>query len=111
LRILQIGSERGIQLFDCTPVPTMSVLLFGHSKSEKRKSHSHTNSRSKVVVNGWVHLRISELHAVIVRKIQREIESILTSKVQAMNEESRNIMREKERVVTLLLEKLLEVDV
>lgn len=82
----------------------MSVLLFGQSKNEKQKS-----SRSKVIVNGWIHLRISELHSVLIRKIQREIESILASKVK-VDHELYDIMREKEKVVTQLLEKLLEID-
>lgn len=92
-----------MQIFDCTPVPTMAVLLFGQSQSEKQKS-----VRSKVIVNGWIHLGISEVHAVLVRKVQREIESILSCKVKIQGDST--LLREKEMVVTKLMEKILKVD-
>lgn len=53
-------------------------MLFGQSFSESIKS----SRRSKVIVNGWIHLHISELHAAIIRRIQAEIQDLLMIKVE-----------------------------
>jgi hypothetical protein len=64
-------------LFDATSVSPVALILFGQSFSEATKG-SH---RSRVIVNGWIHLEVAELHAAIVRRLQAEINSLLLLKV------------------------------
>jgi hypothetical protein len=52
-------------------------MLFGQSFSEATKG-SH---RTRVIVNGWIHLEIPELHAAIIRRLRWEIDNLLLSKV------------------------------
>lgn len=67
-----------MQIYDVSSVSPVSLMLFGQSFSESIKS----SRRSKVVVNGWIHLHISELHAAIIRRIQSEIQDLLIAKVE-----------------------------
>jgi len=91
------------QIYDCTHISPIATLLFGESFSELSKS----SERSKVIVNGWIHLRISELHAALIRNLRAEIESVLVVKVKNPSDE--NVCK-KEILITRIVERILRID-
>lgn len=95
------------QLYDCTEVSPVSLMLFGDSFSELVKSQ-----RSKVIVNKWIHLGISEFNAVLIRKLRNEIEHILLAKAEGRTStagvHSAEYLQNKQYLVTSILEKILE---
>ena len=96
-------------LYDCTEVSPVSLMLFGDSFSELVKS-----KRSKVIVNKWIHLGISEIDAALIRKLRSEIEQILLIKAKQSYEsleslqQNRPMLQKKQYLVTRILEKILE---
>ena len=97
-------------LFDCTEVSPVSLMLFGDSFSDLVKS-----KRSKVVVNKWIHLNISEENAALIRKLRNEIELILLAKSEGRSRDSGGgsihsieYVQKKQYLVTSILEKILE---
>jgi hypothetical protein len=92
-------------------IPPLALLLFGQSFSECAKS----TVRSKVIVDGWIHLRISEVHAAMARKIKREINDLLgvvvsnTDDGNSSNIHSNNSSRERQEILTEAMEKLLRL--
>lgn len=77
-------------------------MLFGHSSSEATKG-SH---RTRVIVNGWIHLEIPELHAAIVRRLRMEIDDLLLSKVTNPEVD----MTKKQELVNSILTRILSYD-
>jgi hypothetical protein len=63
-------------LFDCTVVPHAAVLLFSNNNLVWNKT-TH-----RVTVGGWIEMKISELHCILYRRLQREIEGLLRTKVE-----------------------------
>lgn len=63
-------------LFDATVVPHASVLLFSNSELV------YTHKTSRVCVSGWIEMNITELHCILFRRLQREIEELLRVKVE-----------------------------
>lgn len=63
-------------LFDGTVVPHAAVLLFSNSDIVWSKG------RDRVTVGGWIEMKITELHCILYRRLQREIEDLLRSKVE-----------------------------
>lgn len=77
-------------------------MLFGQSFSETSKG-SH---RTRVIVDGWIHFEMSELHAAIVRRVQSEIDDLLVSLVS-----DPIINRRKQNIINLILSKILSHDI
>jgi hypothetical protein len=77
-------------------------MLFGQNFSEATKG-SH---RSRVIVSGWIHLEISELHAAIVRRLQTEINELLLVKVATPQLD----MTKTHGLVTAILSRILSHD-
>lgn len=102
-------SSPNAQLYDCTEVSPVSLMLFGDSFSE-----SVGSKRSKVIVNNWIHLGISEYNAVLIRKLRDEVEQILLAKADGVRvnacekEKFAQSLQKKQYLVTSILEKLLE---
>ena len=63
-------------LFDATVVPHAAVLLFSANNLVLNKK------RDRVLVGGWIEMHITELHCILYRRLQREIEDLLRSKVE-----------------------------
>jgi hypothetical protein len=63
-------------LFDCTVVPHAAVLLFSGGSLAWQKN------KDRVTLGGWVDMRITELHCVLYRRLQREIDSLMRVKVE-----------------------------
>ena len=68
-------------LFDATLVPHASVLLFSNSELV----YNHKTHR--VTVSGWIEMQITELHCILYRRLQREIEGLLRCKVENPGED------------------------
>lgn len=63
-------------LFDCTVVPHAAVLLFSNNNLVWNRD------TRRVTVGGWIEMKISELHCILYRRLQREIEGLLRTKVE-----------------------------
>lgn len=64
-----------LYLHDCSSVPLPAVLLFGGDIAISK-------NRERIMVDGWIQLKTSELHAVLYKRLQREIEGLLICKVE-----------------------------
>ena len=83
-----------VYLHDCTAVPAAAVLLFGGDlvisrprKGGKSGDHSRpTQIRDidmvEVHVGGWIIFKMSELHAVLYRRLREEIDALMQMKVE-----------------------------
>lgn len=89
-------------MYDATSVSPVALLLFGESFSEIVKG-SH---RTRVILDGWIHLEMSELHAAIVRRVRNEIDDLLTSLVS-----SPVINRKRQNIINLILSKILSPNI
>ena len=90
----KVASSSKIFLYDCTSIPASAVLLFGGDiliskppKGSKRKPmnnnlNSDPSGRVLVTVGGWIQFEMSELHAVLFKRLQLEIDMLLQMKVQ-----------------------------
>lgn len=87
-------------LFDATVVPHVAVLLFGNGCHDFRIGRK----RDRVIVSGWVEMKVSELHAVLYKRLQQEIECLLRLKV----ENSQLDITERQRDLRYIVETLLE---
>jgi hypothetical protein len=65
-------------IHDCSVVHPVGVVLFGSDLVISK-------SRRRLTVGGWINIRIEELHAVLLKRLQAELEALLTSKVEAPN--------------------------
>ncbi len=96
---MQIASTK-VYLFDVTVVPHVGVLLFGNSCHDFRIS----SKRDRVTVGGWAEMKVSELHAVLYKRLQQEIECVLRLKVETPALD----VGDRERDVRFIVETLLE---
>ena len=63
-------------LFDATVIPHTSILLFSNSDLV------YNYKTQRVSVSGWIEMSITELHCILFRRLQREIEDLLRCKVE-----------------------------
>ena len=66
-------------IHDASTVPLPAILLFGGDISISK-------NRDRVLIDGWIQLKASELHAVLYKRLQREIEAMLIKKIESPNE-------------------------
>ena len=94
-----------VYLHDCTVVPAAAILLFGGDMliSRTRKGSS-SEGGVLVTVGSWIHFKMNELHAVLFRRLQGEIESLLRIKV----EDPANDVTKRQAVLIKVIEALLE---
>ena len=94
-----------VYLHDCTVVPAAAILLFGGDIliSRTRKGSS-SEVGVLVTVGSWIHFKMNELHAVLFRRLQGEIESLLRIKV----EDAANDVTKRQAVLIKVIEALLE---
>lgn len=83
-------------IHDASSVPLPAILLFGGDISISK-------SRDRILVDGWIQLKASELHAVLYKRLQREIETMLIKKV----ENPKVNLSERQKIVRDVLVKLL----
>eukprot|EP01034_Spumella_vulgaris_P021324 gene21324-27354_t len=88
-----------VYLFDATAVPHVAVLLFGNGCHDFKISAK----RDRVVVGGWIEMCVEELHAVLYKRLQQEIECLLRLKV----EDPLVDVREREKDLRFIVETLL----
>ena len=72
----KMAMNNKVFLFDATVVPHTAVLLFSNANLV------WNSDRDRVSVGGWIEMCITELHCVLFRRLQREIESLLRAKVE-----------------------------
>lgn len=94
-----------VYLHDCTVVPSTAILLFGGDIliSRTRKGSNHEVG-VLVTVGSWIHFKMNELHAVLFRRLQGEIESLLRIKV----EDPTSDVTKRQAVLVKVIETLLE---
>ena len=64
-----------VSIYDCSVIPHAAVLLFGGDLNLNR-------TRDKVYVGDWIKMPVNELHAVLFKKLQIEVDSVLQCKVE-----------------------------
>ena len=86
-------------------MPAAAILLFGGDMliSRTRKGSS-SEGGVLVTVGSWIHFKMNELHAVLFRRLQGEIESLLRIKV----EDPANDVTKRQAVLIKVIEALLE---
>jgi len=57
----------------------------------------------RVQVGGWIQMQITELHAILYRRLQREIESLLRLKVETPEHDVRQRVHNLGRIIQSLL--------
>jgi hypothetical protein len=67
-------------IHDATSVPLPAVMLFGGSLAV-------SHSRDRIIVDGWIEVKASELHAVLYKRLQRELEDMLIRKIENPKED------------------------
>jgi hypothetical protein len=94
-----------VYLHDCTSVPATAVLLFGGDIliSRTRKGRESEDG-VMVTIGSWIQFKMNELHAVLFRRLQWEIESLLRVKVEDPN----NDVSKRQAVLVRVIETLLE---
>lgn len=65
-------------------IPHAVLLLFAGNEIVMSNPGKKKNARksSRIMLNGWIEMELSELHLACYRRIQREIESVLRQKVE-----------------------------
>ena len=92
-------------LHDCTSVPIAAILLFGGDVliSRTRKGVS-SDVYVMVTVGSWIHFKMKELHAVLFRRLQQEMDALLRIKV----ENPANDVSKRQAVLVRVVHALLE---
>lgn len=100
----KIASSK-VFLHDCTSVPAAAVLLFGGDIliSRTRKGGS-SDEGVMVTIGSWIHFKMNELHAVLYRRLQWEIEALLRIKVEDPN----NDVTKRQAILVKVIETLIE---
>jgi Helicase associated domain (HA2)/Oligonucleotide/oligosaccharide-binding (OB)-fold len=96
----KVASDR-VYLHDCTLVPAAAILLFG---GDLHISRVRKGSFETVTIGSWIHFKMSELHAVLFRRLQTEMESMLRIKV----EDPTTDITKRQAVLVRVIEMLLE---
>ena len=92
-------------LHDCTVVPAAAILLFGGEILISRiRKGQNGDAGVTVTVGSWIHFKMNELHAVLFRRLQWEIELLLRMKV----EDPLIDVTKKQAVLVKVIETLLE---
>lgn len=68
-------TDSTVSIYDCSVIPHAAVLLFGGDLNLNR-------TRDKVYVGDWIKMSVNELHAVLFKKLQVEVDSVLQCKVE-----------------------------
>jgi hypothetical protein len=84
-------------LFDATVVPHAAVLLF--SGCDLVRHHK----MDRVTINGWIEMGITELHCILYRRLQQEIEVLLRSKVETPSLDIRKRQNTLQKIVLKLI--------
>lgn len=92
-----------VLMYDCTAVSPTAVLLFGGDVRISSVRKSSTKSGVVVTIGSWMHFKMSELHGVLIRRLQWEIESLLRTKVE---DPSRDVSK-RQAVLARVVETLL----
>lgn len=92
-------------LHDCTSVPIAAILLFGGDVliSRTRKGVS-SEAYVMVTVGSWIHFKMKELHAVLFRRLQQEMDALLRIKV----ENPANDVSKRQAVLVRVVQALLD---
>lgn len=93
----KVASTNKVYIYDCTAVPVPAMMLFGGELSIAK-------SRDRVIIDGWIQIKASELHAALYKRLQREIESMLIQRVESPQS---NIFA-RQTLLIQILTKLLE---
>ena len=96
----KVASDR-VYLHDCTLVPAAAILLFG---GDLHISRARKGTFETVTIGSWIHFKMSELHAVLFRRLQTEMESLLRIKV----EDPATDITKRQAVLVRVIEMLLE---
>ncbi len=62
-------------MYDCSSVPLIAILLFCGELRIARNG-------KLVIINKWIQFKVDERHAVLLKKIQQEIDFVLRKKVE-----------------------------
>jgi hypothetical protein len=95
-----------VYLYDCSVVSAASVLLFGGNLSIQRVHGGKRGGKSEkyvVVVGDWIRMKISELHAILFKRLQNEIDGLLQDKVENMSTDTSS----RQEVLVKVLEAIL----
>lgn len=116
-------------MFDATLVPHMALLLFsgnefivsapqkGASKPHRRQQQQQRqeddqlllqlqgegSAMCSVTLNAWIRVQLTELHAVLARRLQREIEALLRLKVEQPHADT----HDRQRILATVVQQLL----
>lgn len=63
-------------IFDASVIPHTALLIFSGAELVRDRK------KGRVVLNNWIEVEISELHAVLFRRLQREMQELLQLKVE-----------------------------
>ena len=72
---LMKSTHSATYIIDCTVVSPIIIFLCGLSTSTKRKS----KTKHEVLIDTWIRFKASELHAVLLRKVQSEVEYLFST--------------------------------
>ena len=89
-------SSTKLYLHDVTCIPIGALLLFAGDIFISRQ-------RERIIVDGWIHLKMSELHAVLYKRLQAEIDSMLVVKIENT---SSDISQQQKIIHDILIELL-----
>lgn len=92
------NSESKIYVDDCTLISPIAILLFSSAGSI-----TLSKTRKKVEIYGWVRFHISELHAVLLKRLQSEVWTLLRLRVEEPHRDIRPRQALLLRVVETLL--------
>ena len=92
------NAENRIYIEDCSAIDPVGVLLFSCAGAI-----TLSKTRKKVEINGWIRFRISELHAVLLKRLQAEVWALLRLRVEEPLRDIRQRQALLLRVVELLL--------
>lgn len=81
-----------IYVHDCSSVPPVALVLFGGDLELNR-------GRDRVLIGGGQQMKMNEVHAVLMKQIQLEIEAILTVMTEAVPADTRK--RQSALITTL----------
>lgn len=63
-------------IFDASVIPHTALLIFSGAELVRDWK------KKRVVLNNWIEVELSELHAVLFRRLQREMQELLQLKVE-----------------------------
>jgi hypothetical protein len=102
---LQTDTSGQLNVFDASVVPHAALLLFAGNEILQSNPGKKKNARKsqRIVVNQWIEMELSELHLACYRKLAREIETVLRSKVELPHSDVEPKLRVIREALRLLL--------